>query len=209
MARTSRFIALACFTSLIALGACSRQDGRKMATPSDIQIAATNTTVAPSTSAGDMTGESSAVLDTEPILMTLTAPFTEGAVVSPPFVCGDAKESPSLTWANVPAGTVSLALILTDEDAPDFTHWVVANISPSLTGLAPGTLPSDAIQAKNSKGSIGFTGPCPPEGTTHQYSLTLYALNQMLEFANGDDGAAMGEAISAAALDATTISFTA
>ena len=209
MARTSRFIALACFTSLIALGACSRQDGRKMATPSDIQIAATNTTVAPSTSAGDMTGESSAVLDTEPILMTLTAPFTEGAVVSPPFVCGDAKESPSLTWTNVPAGTVSLALILTDEDAPDFTHWVVANISPSLTGLAPGTLPSDAIQAKNSKGSIGFTGPCPPEGTTHQYSLTLYALNQMLEFANGDDGAAMGEAISAAALDATTISFTA
>ena len=209
MARTSRFIALACFTSLIALGACSRQDGREMASPTDIQIAATNTTVAPSTSAGDMAGESSAVLDTEPILMTLTAPFTEGAVVSPPFVCGDAKESPSLTWANVPAGTVSLAIILTDEDAPDFTHWVVANISPSLTGLAPGTLPSDAIQAKNSKGSIGFTGPCPPEGTTHQYSLTLYALNQMLEFANGDDGAAMGEAISAAALDATTISFTA
>ncbi len=209
MARTSRFIALACFTSLIALGACSRQDGRKMAAPSDIQIAATNTTVAPSTSEGNTAGESSAVLDTEPILMTLTAPFTEGASVSPPFVCGDAKESPSLTWANVPAGTVSLALILTDEDAPDFTHWVVANISPSLTGLAPGTLPSDAIQAKNSKGAIGFTGPCPPEGTTHQYSLTLYALNQMLEFANGDDGAAMGEAISAAALDATTISFTA
>jgi Raf kinase inhibitor-like YbhB/YbcL family protein len=209
MARTSRFIALACFTSLIALGACSRQDGRKMAAPSDIQIAATNTTVAPSTSEADMAGESSAVLDTEPILMTLTAPYTEGAVVSPPFVCGDAKESPSLTWTNVPAGTVSLALILTDEDAPDFTHWVVANISPSLTGLAPGTLPSDAIQAKNSKGAIGFTGPCPPEGTTHQYSLTLYALNQMLEFANGDDGAAMGEAISAAALDATTISFTA
>ena len=209
MARTSRFIALACFTSLIALGACSRQDGRKMAAPSDIQIAATNTTVAPSTSEGNTAGESSAVLDTEPILMTLTAPFTEGASVSPPFVCGDAKESPSLTWANVPAGTVSLALILTDEDAPDFTHWVVANISPSLTGLAPGTLPSDAIQAKNSKGAIGFTGPCPPEGTTHQYSITLYALDQMLEFANGDSGAAMSEAISASALDATTISFTA
>ena len=209
MARTSRFIALACFTSLIALGACSRQDGREMASPTDIQIAATNTTVAPSTSAGDMAGESSAVLDTEPILMTLTAPFTEGAVVSPPFVCGDATQSPTLTWANVPAGTVSLALILTDEDAPDFTHWVVANISPSLTGLAPGTLPSDAVQAQNSKGAIGFTGPCPPEGTTHQYSITLYAHDQMLEFANGDSGAAMSEAISASALDATTISFTA
>ena len=156
-----------------------------------------------------MAGDDLAVVDTEPALMTLTAPFTEGAVVSPPFVCGDAKESPSLTWTNVPAGTVSLAIILTDEDAPDFTHWVVANISPSLTGLAPGTLPSDAIQAQNSKGAIGFTGPCPPESTTHQYSITLYALDQMLEFANGDSGAAMGEAISASALDATTISFTA
>lgn len=209
MARTSRFIALACFTSLIALGACSRQDGRKMVTPSDIQIAATNTTVAPSTSEGNMAGESSALVDTAPALLTLTAPFTEGAVVSPPFACGDATQSPSLTWTNVPAGTVSLALILTDEDAPDYVHWVVANISPSLTALAPGILPSDAIQAKNSKGSIGFTGPCPPEGTTHQYSITLYALDQTLEFANGDDGAAMGEAISASALDATTISFTA
>ena len=209
MARTSRFIALACFTSLIALSACSRQDGREMAAPTDIQIAATNTTVAPSTSEGEMAGDDLAVVDTEPALMTLTAPFTEGAVVSPPFVCGDAKESPSLTWANVPAGTVSLAIILTDEDAPDYVHWVAANISPSLTGLATGTLPSDAIAAKNSKGAIGFTGPCPPEGTTHQYSLTLYALDQMLEFANGDDGTVMSEAISAAALDATTISFTA
>lgn len=209
MARCSRFIALACFTSFIALGACSRQDGRDMATPTDIQIAATNTTLAPSTSEGDVAGDELPVVEAEPALMTLTAPFTDGAVVSAPFVCGDAAQSPELTWTNVPAGTVSLALILTDEDAPDYVHWVVANISPSLTGLAAGTLPSDAIQAKNSKGAIGFAGPCPPEGSTHQYSLTLYALDQMLEFANGDDGTAMGEAISASALDATTISFTA
>jgi Raf kinase inhibitor-like YbhB/YbcL family protein len=179
-----------------------------MAKPTDSQIAATNTTVAPSTSAGEFTDDV-AVIDTEPALMTLTAPFTDGAVVSAPFVCGDAAQSPELTWTNVPAGTVSLALILTDEDAPDYVHWVAANISPSLTGLAAGTLPSDAIAAKNSKGAIGFTGPCPPEDTTHQYSLTLYALDQMLEFANGDDGTVMSEAISAAALDATTISFTA
>ena len=208
MARSSRFIALACFTSLIALGACSRQDGRQMAKPNDSQIAATNTTVAPSTSAGELTDDVAAI-DTEPALMTLIAPFTDGAMVSAPFVCGDATQSPELTWTNVPAGTVSLALILTDEDAPDYVHWVATNISPSLTGLAAGTLPSDAIQAKNSKGAIGFAGPCPPEGTTHQYSLTLYALDQMLEFANGDDGTAMSDAISAAALDATTISFTA
>ncbi|MEI8322046.1 MAG: YbhB/YbcL family Raf kinase inhibitor-like protein [Actinomycetes bacterium] len=209
MARSSRFIALACFTSLIALSACSRQDGRTMAAPSESQIAATNTTVAPSTSTGDVASIDSAALNTPPVLMTLVTPWSEGAKVSAPFVCGDATQSPTLTWTNVPAGTVSLALILTDEDAPDYVHWVAANISPSLTGLAAGTLPSDAIQAKNSKGAIGFTGPCPPEGTTHQYSLTLYALDQMLEFANGDDGTAMGEAISAAALDATTVSFSA
>ena len=208
MVRSSRFIALACFTSLIALGACSRQDGRQMAKPTDSKIAATNTTVAPSTSAGEFTDDVAAI-DTEPALMTIIAPFTDGAVVSAPFVCGDAAQSPEITWTNVPAGTVSLALILTDEDAPDYVHWVAANISPSLTGLAAGTLPSDAIAAKNSKVAIGFTGPCPPEGTTHQYSLTLYALDQMLEFANGDDGTVISEAISAAALDATTISFTA
>ena len=125
MVRSSRFIALACFTSLIALGACSRQDGRQMAKPTDSQIAATNTTVAPSTSAGEFTDDVAAI-DTEPALMTIIAPFTDGAVVSAPFVCGDAAQSPTLTWANVPAGTVSLAIILTDEDAPDYVHWVAA-----------------------------------------------------------------------------------
>ena len=65
MARSSRFIAIACFTSLIALGACSRQDGRQMAKPNDSQISATNTTVAPSTSAGELTDDVAAI-DTEP-----------------------------------------------------------------------------------------------------------------------------------------------
>ncbi|HOB19037.1 MAG TPA: YbhB/YbcL family Raf kinase inhibitor-like protein [Candidatus Methanoculleus thermohydrogenotrophicum] len=82
----------------------------------------------------------------------------------------------------MPEETESLALIMDDPDAGNFTHWVVYNISPEESGLAEGLpreqdLPGGLHQGKNSFGTIGYGGPCPPRGPAHHYIFHLYALN--------------------------------
>jgi len=193
------------FVLATSTAACSH-DGRKMQSPNNEQVASTQTTAPPATSVS----KSDAVAGTLPPetpAMTLTAPWVEGDTVGEPYTCAGPEAAPPLQWANVPAGTISLAIVLTDEDAPDYVHWVVANISPINLLLEPGRSASGAIEATNSAGTVGFTGPCPPKGVVHEYTLTLYALDQMLEFDNGADGRALQEAIYAAAIEATSVTF--
>jgi Raf kinase inhibitor-like YbhB/YbcL family protein len=83
--------------------------------------------------------------------------------------------SPSLQWAVPPAGTVELALTVTDPDAGGFVHWVLTGLAPVLRGLGPGAVPEGAVEAMNGKGGAGWTGPCPPQGPAHHYVFTLYA----------------------------------
>ena len=206
---------LLCTTlALAVLVGCSHDDGRTMKAPNNEQIASTQTT-APSVDTTLVPGlpdESADGLVEDELIeevetMSLFAPWAEGATVSDPYKCGKADASPALQWSGVPEGVASLAIVLTDEDAPDYVHWVVANIAPGVTGIASGGMPAGAIQATNSAGDVGFAGPCPPDGKTHEYSLTLYALDQMLEFADGDPGVAMQEAIYASAIEATSVTF--
>ena len=210
---SKRPLLLCTILALAVLVGCSHDDGRTMKSPSDEQIASTQTT-APSVDttlvpglpdeSGDATADEAVV---EVQTMSLFAPWAEGATVGEPYKCGKADASPALQWSGVPEGVTSLAIVLTDDDAPDYVHWVVANIAPTVTGIAAGGMPGGAVQATNSAGTVGYTGPCPPDGETHEYSLTLYALDQMLEFADGDPGTAMQEAIYASAIEATSVTF--
>ncbi|HKH36071.1 MAG TPA: YbhB/YbcL family Raf kinase inhibitor-like protein, partial [Rubrobacter sp.] len=43
---------------------------------------------------------------------------------------------------------------------------------------------SGALQGKNGAGSIGYTGPCPPNGT-HRYFFKVYALDTELDLGAG------------------------
>lgn len=100
--------------------------------------------------------------------------------------------SPALEWSEIPSGCKSLTLICEDIDAPKkspqdpaFTHWVVYNISPSITALHEGLEKKEEIhdplridQGLNSFGSIGYDGPKPPsEDMAHRYIFTLFALD--------------------------------
>jgi len=92
--------------------------------------------------------------------------------------------SPSLSWGLPPAGTISLALILDDPDAPGgvFTHWVLYNLPASVRSLPEGVQKIEqpatgGIQGMNDFGLIGYGGPCPPPGGPHTYRFILYALN--------------------------------
>ena len=198
---------------VVTVSACGSDDGREMKPPSDAQIASTQTTTtiaAETTLAAVESGPIDTTVDGgAAMVLTLTAPWADGETIPDQFRCAGPDASPEISWTGVPDGTQSLALVLVDEDAPDYVHWVVANIDPSTTALLAGSVDPNAVQAKNSDGTIGYSGPCPPEGETHAYSLSLYALDQVLEVQNGDDGAAMQDAIYAAAIEAAAVTFTA
>ncbi len=128
--------------------------------------------------------------------------FVADAVI-PVAHTGDGKDvSPALMWSGVPEGTKELALIVDDPDAPTpqpWVHWVMYKIPPSETGLPKGIAtspklenPKDALQGKNSWGTIGYRGPAPPPGHgVHHYHFKLYALDTELSAEAGLDKQAL------------------
>ncbi|MDH5470734.1 MAG: YbhB/YbcL family Raf kinase inhibitor-like protein, partial [Gammaproteobacteria bacterium] len=58
------------------------------------------------------------------------------------YSCDDKEISPPLQWAGVPEGSLSLALIMDDPDAPDpaapkmtWVHWVLYNLRADSGGI--------------------------------------------------------------------------
>lgn len=123
--------------------------------------------------------------------MELRSPaFDHQGEVPRTYTCDGENHSPPLVWTGVPAGTKGLALIVDDPDAPDpkapkrvFIHWVLYNIPPETSGLAPAIrpeqLPAGTREGLNDWGRTGYGGPCPPIGS-HRYFHKLYALDTVL-----------------------------
>ena len=103
--------------------------------------------------------------------------FTEGGNIPSEFTCDGRNISPQLEWEDVPEGTKSFALSVTDPDSygGDWIHWYVHGISKDLRNIERGSLPEGAEEVENDFGKKTYGGPCPPSGT-HRYVFTLYAL---------------------------------
>jgi Raf kinase inhibitor-like YbhB/YbcL family protein len=121
-----------------------------------------------------------------------TPSFVAGGGIPATHTCDGDDVSPALEWTAPPDGTVSLALIVDDPDAPGRTwvHWVVYNIPAAERELPEGVeakaaLPSGARQGTNDFGRIGYGGPCPPSGPAHRYFFRLYALDTTVELRPG------------------------
>lgn len=101
----------------------------------------------------------------------------DGEPVDPRFTCDGENASPALAWEEPPSGTVELALVVDDPDAPggSFVHWVVYGIPAEQTSLDRGR--KVGLEGANDADGVGWTGPCPPGGETHDYVFTLYALD--------------------------------
>jgi len=118
--------------------------------------------------------------------MSLTSPaFNEGEAIPVQYSCDGENVSPDLDWFGIPEGTVSLAFIMDDPDAPVGTwiHWVLYNIPADMPGLQLG-MTGVGVDGTNSWGTAGYGGPCPPGGT-HRYFFKLYALDLSLELEAG------------------------
>jgi Raf kinase inhibitor-like YbhB/YbcL family protein len=102
--------------------------------------------------------------------------FKAGARIPQRYTCDGAGARPPLSWTTPPKGTKSLALAVDDPDAPGggFTHWILVGIPATARALpARGT-----VDGRNSAGSLGWTGPCPPAGKPHHYVFRLFALDE-------------------------------
>jgi hypothetical protein len=120
--------------------------------------------------------------------MSLTSPaFNDGEVIPVQYSCDGENVSPDLDWFGIPEGTVSLAFIMDDPDAPVGTwiHWVLYNIPADMPGLQLG-MTGVGVDGTNSWGTTGYGGPCPPGGT-HRYFFKLFALDLNLDLAAGAD----------------------
>jgi Raf kinase inhibitor-like YbhB/YbcL family protein len=134
--------------------------------------------------------------------MELTTSSFQGSQIPSKFTCDGEEASPQLAWSAPPAGTASFALLVTDPDAPRgvFTHWVLYNLSATTRSLPEGVprqgqLAEAALQGRNTSGSLGYKGPCPPGGSPHHYIFTLYALDARLNLPVGATRAQVEEAM--------------
>jgi Raf kinase inhibitor-like YbhB/YbcL family protein len=127
--------------------------------------------------------------------------FEEGAVaegepIDARYTCEGEDVSPELAWTGVPEGAAELILVVEDPDAPGgtFTHWLAFGIDPGETGMAEGAEGLDLAQGENDMGEIGYGGPCPPEGETHDYVFRLLAVDAESGL---DDGASRDDVLAA------------
>ena len=133
--------------------------------------------------------------------------FSTGDAIPSQYTCDGENISPPLSWDTPPDGTISLALIVEDLDAPKgtFTHWIVYNLPPTIVFLAEKMASSPRIeegglQGKNDFEQLDYGGPCPPNGT-HRYFFKLYALDRLLELEAGANKALVEAAMSGHVLE--------
>ena len=103
------------------------------------------------------------------------------------YTCHGDRINPPLDWSGAPANTKSLAVVVDDSSAPitPFIYWLVFDIQPGTTDIQEGARPpTGAKQALNSNHTVNYDAPCP-EGHSHSYRFTVYALNQTLNLPNG------------------------
>jgi len=103
------------------------------------------------------------------------------------FGCHGDNVSPRVSWSHVPPGTRSIVVTLYDPDAPTgglgWTHWEVVNISPSETSIQKGAsgngrlMLAGALETLTDFGDSRYGGPCPPQGESHRYVVTVSALS--------------------------------
>jgi Raf kinase inhibitor-like YbhB/YbcL family protein len=121
-------------------------------------------------------------------LVLVSSAFPPGGAIPVSASCSGAGRSPALAWSHVPTGTRAFALVVDDPDARGndgriFVHWLGWNIPGGTRRLSTGE--HAPREGQNSFGRQGYSGPCPPAGTTHHYRFRLYALNAPLQPAAG------------------------
>jgi Raf kinase inhibitor-like YbhB/YbcL family protein len=139
--------------------------------------------------------------------ITVSSPaFKDGQPIPEEYSAYGKGKSIPLSWSNLPPGTRSAAVVIDDPDAHTprpFVHWVIYNIPAETKSLDAGLptkpkleTPRGAVQGMNSRQSVGYFGPRPPQGDPpHHYHIKVFALDQELKLDPGGDEPALTNAM--------------
>lgn len=166
---------------ILLISACSPVSAQPTAEPTQVEIA--TVTMAEAVATGAATPA--------PFELTSTAFEAEG-VIPDRYSCKGEDVSPELNWGDPPAGTQSLAIIFEDPGASarGWVHWVIYGI-PAETrhideAVEDGPVTNEGmVHGSSNFGTMDYRGPCPPQGTTHHYVFTLYALDLVMDLEPG------------------------
>ncbi len=124
--------------------------------------------------------------DSGPNAFQLTsAAFKNNADIPKKYTCDGGDVNPPLVFKNVPLKAKSLAVTVTDPDAPEGTwaHWIIYNIPPNTGKIIENTNP--ATEGLSDFGKYTYGCPCPPDDKLHHYVFRVYALNAVLNINEG------------------------
>ncbi len=110
---------------------------------------------------------------------TVSSPaFRDQGAIPAKYTCKGADVSLPLTISGVPPSAKELVVAMRDPDASsgNFVHWALAGIPPSTHAIQSGGVPGLVAPGRNSYGTLGYRGPCPPTAQTHHYVITVTAL---------------------------------
>ena len=141
--------------------------------------------------------------------------FTDGGTLPLTAACVEegGNNQIQISWSNAPAGTLSYAVIVIDPSGTGeitnagFVHGVGFNIGANVASTV-GLSPSDITFSPNDNSTSDYFGACPPEGETHTYEITVYAMSiadLTTVQTNIADTAAVMSAISSNAISDDTI----
>jgi Raf kinase inhibitor-like YbhB/YbcL family protein len=139
--------------------------------------------------------DNDATIATDPSKATITITseaFKDGEAIPVKYSCDGINVSPQIAWTPGPEGTEFYVLLMDDPDAPGkvFAHWILYNIPATVTDLhdgisTNGILDTGAIQGRNDMTKLGYYGPCPGDGATHNYVFTIYAVDTYFQMPAG------------------------
>ncbi|MDD3798758.1 MAG: YbhB/YbcL family Raf kinase inhibitor-like protein [Novosphingobium sp.] len=117
-----------------------------------------------------------------------SAAFQDGEDLDPCFTADEEDAvAPPLEWSAPPAGTLELALVVEDPDAPGdepACHWLVWGLAPQKGQLLEGEVPPRV--GKNAHRNSEWLLPEPPhEDDAHAYVFQLFALDLPLTLMPG------------------------
>lgn len=164
---------------------CSTGDGRDLA-PAVAPLPVTTTTAPPTTA---------------PMPLQLFAPWAAGDPLPDRYGCDTEVAVPALTWADVPDGTVELAIAFASGGA---TQQVLVGIAPDVTGMSDDTLPDGAFWWPPSDLDAVWTGACADD-PANELRFSLYALNQQVEAADDTSVKDLVELLTTTAIDQTSV----
>ncbi|HXD76913.1 MAG TPA: YbhB/YbcL family Raf kinase inhibitor-like protein [Puia sp.] len=129
-----------------------------------------------------------------PSKLVISSPvFVEGGAIPTQYTADGEGVNPPLVIDDVPDGTLTMALIMEDPDAPrgTVTHWVLWDINPAGS-ISEGSEPG--LCGLNTTGKTGYLPPNPPSGS-HRYYFHVYALDGSLSLRPGSSREELEKAI--------------